>query len=111
MAYEMALMLEKPSILYFGDITLRKQRLNKIKTLFDNHRWHKIAVTQIAHHGSVHSWFQNAAAEFSHFFSVYSYGLHNSYKHPGKDVINDFQKMSHTILVNEHQEAAYFGPV
>jgi len=101
----------KPSILYFGDITLGIRRLTKIVNKFGPNRWKKCAVTQIAHHGSVHSSFPNASNCFQHHYSVYSYGLHNSYKHPGKDVVYDFQKMSVTVLVNEHQGACWLGAV
>ncbi|MBT63435.1 MAG: hypothetical protein CML13_09520 [Puniceicoccaceae bacterium] len=99
----------KPSILYFGDITVKKRRLQKIIKWFGSARWDRITITQIAHHGSVHSWFKSAAIEFKHEYSVYSYGLHNTYKHPGKDVVDDFKTMSATILVNEHQGACCSG--
>jgi len=98
-----------PSILCFGDITLSQPRLNRIMNKMGRSRWDSLHPVQIAHHGARGSWFQDAALNFNHHDSVYSYGIHNTYQHPGKDVIDDFKTMSRTVLVNEHQGAIWFG--
>ncbi len=97
------------SILYFGDISLTQSRLVGIQRHFGIDRWRRLHPVQIAHHGAKGSWFASASKNFWHQASVYSYGLHNSYQHPGKDVVADFQSMSQTVLVNEHQGAVWFG--
>ena len=97
------------SALYFGDITLSDARLKRIINKLGWSRWSKLHPVQIAHHGAAASWFKGAATNFSHLSSVYSYGLHNTYKHPGKEVLDDFKKGSQTVLVNEHQGAICFG--
>lgn len=100
---------EEASLLYFGDIKLGKRNLKEIKNHIGAERWKQISVVQIAHHGAKGSWYKGAASEFSHLYSVYSYGLHNTYKHPGKEVVEDFSKMSTTVLVNEYQGASWDG--
>ena len=100
---------DKASILYFGDITLTQTHLDAIINKFGRRRWKSVHPVQIAHHGAAASHKIKDVSEFRHIDSVYSYGLHNTYTHPGKDVVKDFGKMSSTLLANEHQGAVWFG--
>jgi hypothetical protein len=96
------------SVFYFGDFNLTKTRLQTIIKHFHPQRWERIHATQIAHHGAKASWHENAAASFMNNFSVFSYGLHNTYKHPGKAVLKDFH-LRNPILVNELQGCSWVG--
>jgi hypothetical protein len=98
----------KLSVFYFGDFNLTKTRLQPIIQHFHPQRWKRIHATQIAHHGAKASWHENAAESFMNNFSVFSYGLHNTYKHPGKAVLNDFH-LHNPVLVNELQGCFWVG--
>lgn len=99
----------KSSHLYFGDLTLRASLLKqKLRPHLGNERWSRILAIQVPHHGSKHSWFRNASTRFFHESSIFSYGMWNSYGHPGRIVLDDLN-CRRPMLVNEFQGALFCG--
>jgi hypothetical protein len=97
------------SHLYFGDLNLKARLLRtKILPHFGAQRWSKLLAIQVPHHGADPSWFQGASNAFTHQSSVFSYGMKNTYKHPGKMVLEDL-KNHDPLLVNESQGATFLG--
>lgn len=81
-----------PSCLYTGDIVLSDDVWNQIDSAIKGYR---IGTFQLPHHGADNGWQEKyvpncwAERRTTHFFS---YGLNNSYKHPGKTNIDYFVK-------------------
>ena len=96
------------SHLYFGDVTLGVRLRANLEKHYTEKRWSKIYTIQVPHHGAKSSWKINEDVGFSHTNSIFSYGLHNTYKHPGKDVVSALSGRN-PILVNELQGAYFIG--
>jgi hypothetical protein len=100
----------KASIGYFGDFPLTKpERVTTVQNHFSLHRWNRLQVVQIPHHGSIHSWYAGASKEFHHGISVISSARHSK-DHPSQIVIDDLDKYG-VVLVNELQRAEFNGRI
>ena len=91
--------------LLLGDIDLSKT-LDRIWMWFnlsdiDN----KILVCTVPHHGSRHSWDPNIIDRCENTIFVVSSGIHGRFKHPHRDVVEDFENRCDTPLVwnNEYE--------
>jgi len=98
----------KVSIGYFGDFPLTKpERIHDVRRHFGQHRWDRLQVIQVPHHGSSHSWYDGASAEFQHKASVVSSARHSE-NHPSQSVLDDLATHG-VVLVNEMQSAQFCG--
>ena len=82
----------KTGLLLTGDITIHKSDISALKSHLGNHRWGRINLTQIPHHGSIHSWQVGNAKLLTSEFNVFC--VPDSDKtghHPHIEVLEDLK--------------------
>lgn len=72
-----------PSILYTGDITMEPTLRAELVRRLTAARWNNFGLLQVPHHGANAAWRDTPAIAWNHARSVFSFGLKNTYKHPG----------------------------
>ncbi len=73
-----------PALLYTGDIVMRHALSAELQRQLTATRWDMLGLLQVPHHGADTAWREIPATNWRHRRSVFSYGLTNTYKHPGK---------------------------
>lgn len=71
------------AILYTGDVTMDTALRSELRGQLTDMRWKDIAVLQVPHHGADSAWQDSPATEWQHRRSIFSYGLKNTFRHPG----------------------------
>lgn len=93
---------DKCSILYTGDGYLSsKPKIRKLRDYLGVNRLDYLDVFQVMHHGSDHNWRKGLAADFTPNESIFCADPSYKYKHPNKNVMNDFSSYSPRVINDE----------
>lgn len=93
--------------LYTGDIIMRTALRVDLNNRLGTRRWGSIGVLQVPHHGADTAWRDAPPDGWQHRMSVFSYGLTNTYGHPGPRALAAM--LSHSpVRVNESQGFFWF---